>query len=118
MDWHYERLKEDGTVETVSIQNDYDGRITGHIVINVKAWFDENPEERIRRGWTKHIVYEKEEVNEKWPHNTQSQYLVKTTVQIDDYTVEDAYSVMDKSEEQMLLEELAEHRGGAAVLFL
>ena len=107
MYWYYERLKKDGTVEKVRDQvNDTDGSITGRVVIGVKAWFDENPEERIRHGWTKHISFDKEEVEERWPHNSQSQYLVKGFVQVDDYTVEDVFYVMDKSEEQMLLEEI------------
>lgn len=109
MNWYYERMKADGAVEEIHVHtNDTDGSITGRVVINVKAWFDENPEERIRLGWTKHITFDENEVKERWPHNSQSQYLVKTIVQVDDYTVEDTYYVMDKSEEQMLLEEISE----------
>lgn len=88
--------------------NDPDGSITGHIVMGVKAWFDENPEERIRLGWIKHITFTKEEIEKKWPYNKQSQYLMRTLKQIDPYTVEDDYHVIDKSEEQMLLEEMLE----------
>lgn len=117
MNWFYERLKADGTVERAEDgRNDTDGSITGRIVINVKAWFDENPEERIRRGWTKHIIFDDKEIKERWPHNSQSQYLMKTSVQVDDYTVEDTYNVMDKSEELMLLEELSEPRRPHSVI--
>lgn len=109
MSWNYERLKEDGTVESISeFKNDTDGSITGRIVINVKAWFDENPEERIRRGWTKHISFSDEEIRELWPYNTQTQYLIKSTVQVDEYTIQDTYHAIDKSEEQLLLEEISE----------
>ena len=34
---------------------DMDGSITGHVVFGLKAWMDENPEERKRLGWIKHI---------------------------------------------------------------
>lgn len=116
MYWVYERMKEDGSVEKVSGGNDTEGKITGRVVINVMAWLNENPDERIRRGWTKHIVYDAEEIKERWPHNSQSQYLVKSTVQVDDHTVEDTYNVFDKSEEQMLIEELMEQCGNASII--
>jgi len=107
MTWDYEKLDENLKRKYCPI-NDPDGSITGRIVMGVKAWFDENPEERKRRGWIKHIKYTKEEIDEKWPHNKQSQYLIKTMKQIDPYTVEDEYHVVDKTEEMMLLEELLE----------
>ena len=50
----YMRLKEDGTIEHCPTY-DYDGKITGKIVVNVQAYFDENPDERKRLGWIKHI---------------------------------------------------------------
>lgn len=48
--WSYEKLDEEGKIKTIAgdYTNDADGKITGRIVMNVKAWFDENPEERIR----------------------------------------------------------------------
>lgn len=101
--WTYEKLDEDYKIKTVSdYMNDTDGKITGHLVINVKAWFDENPEERIRLGWIKHIHPPADAVE----YNSQSQYLVTSVQPIDEYTVTDVYYVMDKSEEQMRLEEL------------
>ena len=101
--WYYERLKEDGTKETVyENKNDFDGKITGKIVFGVKAWFDENPEERKRRGWVKHIVHSTKDVE----YNRQTQYLVPSVKTIDEFTVEDEYHILDKSEEQMRLNEL------------
>ena len=106
--WSYEKLDEEGKIKTIAgdYTNDADGKITGRIVMNVKAWFDENPEERIRQGWTKHIHWTKEEMEEKYPYNKQSQYQTSSQRQIDDYTVEDVYYVVDKSEAQMALEEM------------
>ena len=43
--WRYERLNDEGKIEYAPM-NDYDGKVTGHIVFGVKAWFDEHPEER------------------------------------------------------------------------
>lgn len=103
--WEYEKLDENGKIKYCPI-NDYDGKITGHIVFGVKAWFDENPEERKRLGWVKHIHHDTKNIE----YNKRTQYLKRSTKQIDEYTVEDVYHVMDKSEEMMRLEELT--RGG------
>lgn len=86
-------------------QNDTDGKITGHIIMNVKAWFDENPEERIRLGWTKHITYDKPQ-DTGVEYDPQTQYYKITQRQIDEYTVEDVYHVKDKAEDQLLFEEM------------
>ncbi len=102
----YEKYKEDGTLQYCPA-NDYDGSITGHIVINVRAWFDENPEERIRLGWIKHIKYEQEDLK-KIEYDPQTQYLIVTTRAIDEYTIEDEYHTIEKSEEMMALEEMLE----------
>lgn len=98
--WYYEKL-ENGKIKYAPI-NDFDGKITGHIVFNVKAWFDENPEERIRLGWTKHIRHDTKNIE----YNKRTQYLINSTKQIDEYTIEDEWHIMDKSEEMMRLEEL------------
>lgn len=106
MDWSYEKLTEQYELKTCPT-NDYDGSVTGHIVYNVPAWFDENPEERKRLGWIKHIRHSKEEIREivgGW--NPQTQNLVTTLKQIDAWTVEDTYHVLDKSEDQLLFEEM------------
>jgi len=101
----YEKLNEKGEVDRVGeYTNDADAKITGKHIINVKAYFDENPEERIRLGWTKHISYDKPNVE----YNKQTQFLVVSQRQVDEYTVEDVYHVMDKSEEQMAFEEMLE----------
>ena len=99
--WTYEKLQEDGKVETVPT-NDFDGKITGHIVFGVKQWFDENPEEARRLGWVKHIMHNEA----KWvTYNKQTQYLVKSHKPIDEFTYEDVYHVMDKTEEMMRRQE-------------
>lgn len=100
MEWDYIKL-ENGHTKTCPM-NDIDGSITGGVVLNLKAWFDENPAERIRLGWTKLIRKGMAEVD----YNPQTQYLITNYREVDEYTVEEVYNVMDKSEEQMLLEEL------------
>lgn len=116
MTWDYEKLDEAGKIKTIGDYSiDSDASITGKHIINVKAYFDENPDEARRLGWTKHIHWTAEEIDERWPH-TQSQYLVKSARQVDEWTVEDMYHVMDKSEEQMLLEELLESAGWGNVI--
>lgn len=101
--WDYEKLDEDYKVKHVSAYtNDTDGKITGHIVMNVKAWFDENPAEARRLGWIKHIHPPTKDIE----YNKQSQYLISSVTPIDEYTVTDEFHIMNKSEEQMRLEEL------------
>ncbi len=97
----YEKFDENGKV-TYCPGNDYDGSITGHIVMNVKAWFDENPEERKRLGWIKHIHHSSRDIE----YNPDTQRIVWSEKQIDEYTIEDEYHVVDKSEEMLRLEEL------------
>lgn len=106
MRWSYEKIDEEYRLRHCPM-NDTDGAITGKIVINLPAWFDENPEERIRLGWIKHISYTNDEIKEKVQYDPQTQYLIKSTRAIDEYTVEDDYHVIDKSEEMMLFEDLA-----------
>lgn len=103
----YEKLGEDMKPMRLPI-NDFDGSITGKIVINVPAYFDENPDEQRRLGWIKHIEHNDKDDPAKPEYDPQTQYLIRSVKQIDDYTVEDVYHVMDKSEEQMLLEEMLE----------
>ena len=102
--WLYEKLQEDGKIKTIAgNHNDFDGSITGYIVFGVKEWFDENPEDRIRLGWTKHIKHNPEKYGIEY--NKQTQYLEKTVRQIDAYTCEDMYEVKDKTEDMMRREE-------------
>ena len=106
MNWTYVKLDEHGKRKSPPI-NDFDGTATGHIVFGVKNWLDENPEERKRLGWIKHIHHTRKEIKEivgDW--NPQTQNLITTLRQIDEYTIEDTYHVMDKSEEQILFEEM------------
>lgn len=99
--WDYEKLDENGKIKHCPI-NDYDGKETGRIVFGVKAWFDENPEERVRRGWIKHIRHDAKDVE----YNKATQYLVNYPRTIDAYTIEDEYHVINKSEEMMMFEEM------------
>ena len=101
--WYYERLDEEGNIKRCP-QNDDKGEITGKFIINLPAYFDENPEERIKLGWIKHIEHYPKEVE----YDHQSQYLQKSVKQIDEHTVEDEYAVFDKTEEMLLLEEMLE----------
>lgn len=112
--WQYEKLDENGKKQIVgSYTNDSDAKITGKYVINVKAYFDENPGERIRLGWTKHITYDQPDIE----YNRQTQFLITTQRQVDEYTVEDVYYVIDKSEDQLAFEEmLAVAEGGAGII--
>ena len=100
--WYYVKYV-DGNIKPCP-SNDFDGSITGHIVIDLPAWFDENPDERIRLGWIKHIRADKDAIE----YDHQSQYLVRQTRVIDEYTVEDTFCVLDKTEDMLLLEELME----------
>lgn len=106
MYWSYVKLDEHGKRKSPPM-NDFDGKATGKIVFGVKNWLDENPEERKRLGWIKCIHHSKKEIREivgDW--NPQTQNLIVSQKQIDEYTVEDIYHVMDKSEEQLLFEEM------------
>lgn len=112
-EYSYEKLDENYNLKYLPM-NDFDGSITGHIVFGIKAWFDENPEERKRLGWIKHIRKDTRKIE----YNHQTQFLSQTTRQIDEYTIEDVYHVMDKSEEMMRLEELLNRNsGGVGIVF-
>ena len=111
--WVYEKLDEDGKIKRLP-QNDSKGEITGKFIIELPEYFDEHPEERKRLGWIKHIRHNINEV----VYNKQTQYVRSNVTQIDEYTVEDAYEVFDKTEEMMLLEEMLEsigYMGGSTV---
>ena len=99
--WYYERLEENGKIEQAP-PNDLDAKITGRHVYGLKAWLDENPEERIRLGYIKHITHETKDIEYDWA----TQYLARYVKRIDEHTVEDEYRIMDKSEEMMRLEEI------------
>ena len=100
--WHYEKLDEETGQIKYAPTNDADGKITGRHVFGLKAWFDENPEERKRLGWIKHIEHKTKDIE----LNRATQYLVNAVKTIDAYTVEDDWKVMDMSEEQMRLAEI------------
>lgn len=105
----YEKIGENDKLQYCPV-NDPDGSITGHIVMNVKAWFDENPEEAHRLGWIKHLYYnDHEEFKKDYPdYDPAANYYVQTTEKVDDYTIKDVYHAIPKTEEMMLLEEMLE----------
>lgn len=113
-EWNYEKLDEDGNIKRCPA-NDLKGEITGKLIIGLQEYFDENPDERIRLGWIKHIRHDPKEVE----YNRQTQYLERGTRQIDEFTVEDEYYVFDKTEEMLLLEEMLDalDAGGSAIIF-
>lgn len=108
----YEKLDENYKMHYCPA-NDNDGSVTGKIVMNVKAWFDENPEEARKRGWIKHLSYESnEEFKKDFPDfDPASQILVSGTKRIDDFTIQDEYHIIDKTPEMMELEEMLESMG-------
>lgn len=98
INYTYEKMREDGTIQFCP-GNDYDGSVTGQIVMDVRAWFDENPEERKRLGWIKHIHPGTKDI----AYNPSTQVINTMQRCIDDYTVIDEYEVEDLTEEHILL---------------
>lgn len=94
----YEKFEADGSIKYCP-GNDYDGSVTGHIVMDVRSWFDENPEERKRLGWIKHIHPGTKGIE----YNPLTQTLRQSYRAIDDYTIIDEYQVLDLPEELLLL---------------
>lgn len=99
----YEKLVDGKLKRVYETTIDSDKSITGKFVVNVKAYFDENPAERIRLGWTKHIHPDRELIYDKQTH-----YVVVMPKQIDEYTIVDEYHALPKSEEMLELEEMLE----------
>ena len=110
MYWTYKKIDEN-LKEQYCPKDDYDGSVTGtgKCILNVKAWFDENPEERKRLGWIKHIQPDLEE--EGIEYDKQTQYITWSTEQVDEYTLCEVPHICNKSEEMMRLEELLESSG-------
>ena len=104
--WEYVKLDEKGEIKYLP-GADIDGSITGHVVFGLKAWMDENPEERKRLGWIKHFENSSDDIE----YNKQTQYLVHGLRMIDEYTAENVFYVMDKTEEMLLLEDMLESLG-------
>lgn len=101
--YDYEKFNaETGEVESCPL-DDKDGKITGKFVLNVPKWFDENPAERIRLGWIKHIRHDRKEILD---YDPQTEFIVTSTKTIDEYTIEDVLHVMKKSEDQLAFEEM------------
>ena len=111
--WYYEKLDENMELQRCP-QDDKDGSVTGRIIINLPKWMDENPEERIRLGWIKHLTKDTDELE----YNRQTQFVVGTVVQVDEHTVEDVYHVLNKSEEQLLFEDMLEVATGGSGGFI
>lgn len=104
MEYKYVKFEENKVVELPL--NDLDGKITGKCILNVKCWFDENPEERIRLGWIK-LLDDKESLK----YDKQTQLVSNRIEKVDDYTAKVVYTVIDKSEEMMFFDELIELSG-------
>ena len=83
-------------------QDDKDRSVTGKFVLDVPKYFDENPAERKRLGWIKHITHDTDDID----YDLQTQGLFPGLRQIDEYTIEDTYTVYDKSEDQLAFEEM------------
>lgn len=111
MEYKYEKLDENYRKQYCPL-NDYDGKITGtgHCIIGLKAWFDENEAERKRLGWVKHLYYKDvKEMQEDYPeYNPTLHYAVQFTEVVDEYTVKDSYRIIVKSEDMMEMEEMLE----------
>lgn len=103
MEWSYEKYDENYKLISCP-PHDNNGEITGKVIIGLKAYFDENPEERIKLGWIKHYRYTYKEIEEMY--DNQTQYYVEVPKMIDDYTIQDEIVVMDKTEEMLAYEEL------------
>lgn len=103
MERRYERYDENFKRINCPVHDD-DGSITGKVIINLSAWFDENPEERIRLGWIKHYYYSYKEIEEM--RDEQTQYYETSSRMIDEYTIQDEIIVFDKTEEMLANEEL------------
>lgn len=95
---------EDGKIKYLPSQDPNGEILVGRHMLNLKEWMDENPEERKRLGWIKHIHQDIKEIE----YDKQTQYLQRYAEWIDLYTIEDKYIILDKAEEMMLLEELLE----------
>ena len=104
--WTYEKMGDDGNIKYCPV-NDPNGEITGKFIMNLREYFDENPAERIRLGWIKHIRHDPAEIL----YNKQTHYLIGSNIKVDEYTIEDNYHVFEKTEEMMLLEEMLEAMG-------
>lgn len=99
--YNYERLGADGKIEYAP-SFDVEGKLFGVPIIGVKAWMDEHPEETHAAGWKKHIHPSDENVE----YDHQTQYIMTVAKAVDEYTLTDEFIVFDKTEDQMLLEEL------------
>jgi len=100
-EWNYEKIGEDGKTETAPI-HDLDGKITGKCILNLRCWFDENPEIRVNLGYIKHIRHYPDELN----YDSQTQYVQRGLKENSDFEVEDVLTAVDKSVEMMQYEEI------------
>ena len=102
MDYYYEKQNPLTLERERAPMDDKDGSITGHIIIGLSRWFDENPEERKRLGYIKHLTPDTKDIE----FNRQTQFLMTTVEQVDDWTITDVYHVRNKSEEMLWFEEM------------
>lgn len=109
IEYEYKRFDEDGDLEYAP-SCDYDGKITGKIIYNLHQYFEENPEEYIRLGYTKYIL------NENYPIDYKGNQLVLTEYKnIDEHTIKAIYHVIDAPEERILIDQLLNSPGGGNI---
>ena len=101
--YSYEKYDQEQGKTITCPMDDKDGAITGRFILNLPKWFDENPEERKRLGWIKHIEHVRSELPDFDP---QTQFIVTSVKSVDEYTVEDVLHVLTKSEDQLAFEEM------------
>lgn len=101
--YEYEKFDQEMGEVKLCPQDDKDGQVTGKCILNLPKWFDENPEERIRLGWIKHIRHSENEILD---YDPQTEFIVRSTKQVDAWTIEDELHVLKKSEDQMAFEEM------------
>ena len=83
---------------TVCPLNDYDGKVTGKIIIGLNSWFDEHPAERISAGWRKRYVADKPE------YDINTQYLAPVDAEVaegGETVISRSWAVMPMSEEMI-----------------
>lgn len=101
--YSYEKFNQETGNTEYCPMDDKDAKVTGKYILNLPRWFDENPEERKRLGWIKHIEHSSDEILDFDP---QTEFIVKSVVVVDEYTIEDVLHVMTKSEDQLAFEEM------------
>lgn len=98
----YVKLTEDGEMEYLP-KNDNNGEITGKIIVDLKSYFDENPELWKQLGWFKIIEPE----YEKLDFDKQTERYDIATKRIDEFTFERYPVFRKKTEYELMCEEVS-----------